>query len=151
MKKRKLKYSLHLCVLLLFLILSDSIRVFADTEQKPSVEEASSEKEGMWNRVQHYYQRSSDAGKQWTKEEIERIGDWQYRVVTIEDASDEELEVRLNQLGDERWEVTWLERFDGKLRVFVKRPVKSIIGSASQGEWKQIIPRLLPKPQTQEE
>jgi len=150
MKREQAKYYLKVCAFLVLILLGLEGISFAD-EEKQASERMSPEKEGMWNRFQEFYQRSSDVGKEWTKEELERIGDWQYRVVTIQDADDEKLEVELNALGEERWEVIWLERIDEKWRLFAKRPKTSTIKSVSEGKWMNIIPRLMPLQTQQEE
>ena len=66
---------------------------------------------------------------QWAKEDIARYGDWEYRVVVLDDMGIGQLEDGLNQLGAERWEVFWMERTGGNLIVFLKRPTRSFLRS----------------------
>ena len=46
-----------------------------------------------------------DAPVEWAKDDIENIGDWEYRVVNLSYASPEDLETQLNEYGNDRWEV----------------------------------------------
>ena len=63
----------------------------------------------------------------WAAEDIENIGDWQYQVVDISFASPEQLEGELNALGDDRWEVFWMERSDSGFLVVLKKPAVSYL------------------------
>ncbi len=74
-------------------------------------------------------EEAPDDPVEWVKEDIARYGDWEYRVVVIDDMGVGELEDGLNELGAERWEVFWMERTGGNLIVFVKRPTKSYLRS----------------------
>ena len=54
--------------------------------------------------------------------DIENLGDWEYRIVDLEDDAPEAMEAELNALGNERWEAYWVEpRRDG-IRFYLKRP-----------------------------
>ena len=58
----------------------------------------------------------------WAAEDFENIGDWDYRVVDIDADTPEAIESELNALGDERWEVFWIERTATGYRVMLKKP-----------------------------
>jgi hypothetical protein len=73
--------------------------------------------------------QAPDAPVEWAKEDIARYGDWEYRVVGLDDMGVGQLEDGLNQLGAERWEVFWMEHTGGNLIVFLKRPTKSYLRS----------------------
>ncbi len=70
-------------------------------------------------------EQAPDDPVEWAKEDIARYGNWEYRVVMLDDMRVGELEDGLNQLGAERWEVFWMERTGGNLIVFLKRPTTS--------------------------
>ena len=74
-------------------------------------------------------EQAPDDPVEWAKEDIARYGNWEYRVVMLDDMRVGELEDGLNQLGAERWEVFWMERTGGNLIVFLKRPTKSYLRS----------------------
>ena len=63
----------------------------------------------------------------WAKEDIERYGDWEYRIMILADGEPSNLEEQLNELGQERWEVFWVERSGTDLRLFLKRPAISYL------------------------
>ena len=68
-----------------------------------------------------------DAPVEWAQEDIENIGDWEYKVIEIGRLSAEELETTLNELGNDRWEVFWIDdNLTGKT-IILKRPAVSII------------------------
>ena len=71
---------------------------------------------------------------EWAKEDIQRYGDWEYRIIVLADGEPSTLEERLNKLGEERWEVFWVERSDTDLRLFLKRPVKSYLRAVPLSE-----------------
>ena len=59
---------------------------------------------------------------EWAAEDIENIGDWDYKVENLAFASPEDLESRLNELGNEKWEVIWLERTNDGFLAVLKKP-----------------------------
>jgi hypothetical protein len=61
------------------------------------------------------------------QEDIENLGDWEYRIVMLAQGSSESMEAELNALGDERWEVYWVEPLGGGIRVYLKRPSISYV------------------------
>ena len=63
----------------------------------------------------------------WAAEDIENIGDWEYRVLDVPYSSPEQLAAELNTLGDERWEVFWMERTDSGFLVVLKKPAISYL------------------------
>ena len=66
-------------------------------------------------------ERNSGDAMGWAQEDIENLGDWEYRIVELDDESPEALEAELNTLGDERWEAYWVESTRRGVRVYLKR------------------------------
>ena len=71
---------------------------------------------------------------EWAKEDIQRWGDWEYRVVVLPEGEARALEAQLNEYGEERWEVFWVDREGGNLKIFLKRPSKSYLRSIPLSE-----------------
>lgn len=68
-----------------------------------------------------------DAPVEWAQEDLENIGDWEYRVIEINRLSAEDLEATLNELGNDRWEVIWIDdNLTGKT-IILKRPAVSVL------------------------
>ena len=77
--------------------------------------------------------------KQWVKEDIENMGDWEYKIVAFGRKATTEMENDLNQLGNERWQCFWVEP-SGKNKVFYfKRTKKSYIQKIPAGDLLRII------------
>ena len=68
-----------------------------------------------------------DDPAKWASEDLENIGDWEYRIETFESTSAEEMQAALNVLGDDRWEVFWMERTSDGYQVFLKKPSVSYL------------------------
>ena len=77
---------------------------------------------------------------EWAREDLERYGDWEYRVVTLMALEADALEEELNELGEERWEVFWVERTDQGLNLLLKRPAVSYLRAVPFSEIGRVIP-----------
>ena len=64
---------------------------------------------------------------QWASEDLENLGDWEYRIEELAGATPEAITARLNELGNDRWEVFWIQESDTGLRFFLKRPAISYL------------------------
>ncbi len=64
---------------------------------------------------------------QWASDDIENIGDWEYKVVDLSAMPILEWEATLNELGDERWEVIWIDATGSDRVAILKRPSVSLI------------------------
>lgn len=85
-------------------------------------------------------ERTPDDPVEWAREDLERYGDWEYQIISIPDAEPEVLEAELNELGEERWEVFWIERTDQGLTVMLKRPAVSYLRAVPFSEIGRVIP-----------
>ena len=74
------------------------------------------------------------------KEEIKRIGTWEYRVTTLSAPQDTTLEQRLNKLGQERWECHATPRGQEGVRLVCKRPVRSYLKNIAVTDLLKLIP-----------
>ncbi len=64
---------------------------------------------------------------QWAQDDIENLGDWEYRVEDVPFVTGADFAAQLNEFGNERWEVIWLERGQDGFTVIMKRPAVSIL------------------------
>jgi len=94
---------------------------------------APSQVERALTEVKRLYEKGRDGAPddpvEWAKEDFQRWGDWEYRIVVMADGDLASVETQLNELGKERWEVFWIERTDSGLRVFMKRSAISYLRS----------------------
>ncbi len=72
-------------------------------------------------------EKELDDAVKWAAEDLENIGDWEYKVETLPLDSTEEFEAALNELGNERWEVIWMEKNTVGYTVFLKKPAISYL------------------------
>lgn len=72
-------------------------------------------------------QEDLDAPAQWAAEDFENIGDWEYKVLEMPYTSPTQLEELFNELGNDRWEVFWIERNASGFIVLLKKPAISYI------------------------
>lgn len=80
-----------------------------------------------------------DVPVEWAAEDIENIGDWEYRVVDLGYTSSEDLQSQLNDFGNERWEVVWLEKSPGGFLVVLKKPSISYLSKIPISELGRIV------------
>lgn len=89
------------------------------------VEEASTAQKAM-DELQKKYNElvddNIDVPIDWATEDIENIGDWEYRVENLAFSTPEELTSKLNELGNDRWEVIWLQRTPDGYFAVMKKP-----------------------------
>ena len=108
------------------------------TENDPAAEEPSTadraldELQRRYESLQQQFEELTnsdqlDAPVEWAQEDIENIGDWEYRVIEVGRLSVEELEATLNELGNDRWQVIWIEGSITGRTIIMKRPAVSII------------------------
>ena len=84
--------------------------------------------EELQSKYDELRRRQPDDAVQWAADDLENIGDWEYRVVELSYKTSEDLETELNNLGDERWEVFWVDRTHDGVVVLLKRPSVSYLG-----------------------
>ena len=58
----------------------------------------------------------------WAADDIENLGDWEYRVENLAFTSAEDLAEQLNTFGNDRWEVIWLEKTPSGFLAILKKP-----------------------------
>ena len=128
MNKRIFASTLLLCLA--------STAACGDTAEEPVVEEAPAEEpqsltdrafDELQQRYEDLTERDLDAPVEWAQEDLENIGDWEYRVLEVEKMPAAELEAMLNELGNERWEVYWIDPSLTGMTIYLKKPSISLI------------------------
>lgn len=104
-------------------------------------ESGSNKKNHYKQKIEELYEKVKKSGEkvpedtvEWAKEEIRKIGTWEYKVVILKFDNDSALEAELNNLGKERWECFWVKETDTGLRFYFKREVRSHLRSIPLGE-----------------
>ncbi|MBT8082312.1 MAG: hypothetical protein KJP08_00650 [Gammaproteobacteria bacterium] len=77
----------------------------------------------------------------WAAEDLENIGDWEYRVINLSYSSPEDLESQLNEYGNERWEVIWLEESPDGFLAVLKKPSISYLSKIPLSQLGRIVIR----------
>ncbi len=92
---------------------------------KSSTDESSAAEravDGLQKKYDELLKDKVDMPVDWASEDLENIGDWEYRVETIPFSSTDDFAEKLNAYGDDRWEVIWLEKTPGGYLAFMKKP-----------------------------
>lgn len=115
-------------------------------------ESGSQESSPLLDRARELYEKAKRSGDnvpddiaEWMKEDLQRVDDWEYKIVRTSpanDASDNEaLEALLNELGQERWDCFWVERKNGEIELFLKRPSRSYLKGLPMRDFFKLIPQ----------
>ncbi len=98
-------------------------------------------------RVQELYQQARESGQQvpkdaleWARQDLHRIGDWEYKIVDLPHEGPQSSQARLNELGAERWEAFWMEPAGDGTRVYLKRRSKSWLEKMPLSELRRLWP-----------
>ena len=118
-----------------------------ETQYFDAVESSQQEVKAYWRRVKELYEKAKEAGEQvpedvveWVKQDIRKIGTWEYKIVLIDDTNAREVENTLNKLGAERWECFWVEEGKGGKRFYLKKVRRSYLRTVPTGEILKLIP-----------
>ncbi|NIM01401.1 MAG: hypothetical protein GTN89_11260 [Acidobacteria bacterium] len=104
-------------------------------EQEPVVDKS------VWDQVVVLYEQAKEKGEtaaedvyEWAREDVEKIGDWEYKVEYLANPNHIALEKKLNELGTERWEAVWIDRQGPNLIVTLKRPSRTWLNKLPLGQ-----------------
>lgn len=88
-------------------------------------------------KVEELYKKAIESGEkvpdsvtEWVKQDINAIGDWEYRILDTAEVDAEKLTEELNKIGDERWECFWVEETEGGKRFYFKKAKWSYMRNA---------------------
>lgn len=110
----------------------------ADDEER-QLAELRARIEQLYGQVKEDGKPVADGPVEWALADVQRIGDWEYRVVSLQLTTDMEMEARLNEIGRDRWEAFWVDRREKQIRIFFRRPARSYLKNAMEMEpWKLI-------------
>ncbi len=95
----------------------------------------------VWDKVVALYEQAKEAGEtaaedvyEWAREDVDKIGDWEYKVEHLSNPNHIALEKKLNELGAERWEAVWIDRQGPNLIVTLKRPSRTWLNRLPLGQ-----------------
>jgi hypothetical protein len=77
---------------------------------------------------------------EWAREDLDRYGDWEYQVLTLAELDAESLQAELNALGQERWELFWIDSAGQGLILLLKRPAVSYLRAVPFSQIGRAIP-----------
>lgn len=153
MKKRRFRIpktcGLVATAVVVLVLLSLPIVAWAEDDDKESPAKESSP---LMDKVLELYEKAKRSGEnvpdditEWLKEDFAKFGDWEYRIIRTNppqnSSGDEALEALLNELGQERWNCFWVERKNGEMTFFMKRPSKSYLKSIPMMDLLKLIPQ----------
>lgn len=103
----------------MFLIGSCLTACDSDTQEPSAADRALDELQRQYDEL---VKDKVDIPVDWAADDLENIGDWEYRVEDLSYSSPEDLASQLNDFGNERWEVIWLERTPDGFLAILKKP-----------------------------
>ena len=129
----------------LFLLVAVALAGCAtDPDSPPS---SGDQVEALKERVRELYRQARESGQQvpkdaleWARQDVRRIGDWEYKIVDLPREDPRARQERLNELGAERWEVFWMEPAGEGTRVYLKRRTKSWLEKIPLSELRRLLP-----------
>ncbi|MEE8382289.1 MAG: hypothetical protein V3R78_10505 [Thermodesulfobacteriota bacterium] len=140
--KNKFFPKLFVISVVLLLLLSSGCSENAAPKSKSNKENP------YWKKAKELYEKAKESGEtvpedmvDWAKEDIKRIGTWEYKIVFLDVEGDSGLEEELNTLGKERWECFWIEKRENRLTLFLKRPTRSYLKAIPAGEIWRFLPQ----------
>lgn len=108
-----------------------SIFVFTHLVACDNAAERSSVAQDAFDELQKKYDEliedKFDDPVKWAADDLENIGDWEYRVLIVAFDSPDDLTAEFNKLGNEKWEVIWMERSVEGFLVVAKKPSVSLL------------------------
>ena len=75
----------------------------------------------------------SGKSKEWLLKDLQNIGDWEYKVESFDLENPKDLEIRLNQLGADRWQCFWVQSKDSNTVFYFKRTKLSYLSKIPTG------------------
>ncbi len=125
--------------LLIVILLFSCLGLVAEEEQL--------EEETYLEKAKKAYETLSSNGKdlteetkEWIRQDVGNIGDWEYKIVEINYSDIEQFESKLNSLGKERWECFWITEQGDEILCFFKRPKISYLQKISQANFSKLLP-----------
>ena len=98
--------------------------------EAPAAEETADEA-GYLEELKRFYdqamEEAPDNPVDWAKEDIGKIGDWEYKIVELDKGDNAEIEAQLNALGAERWEVYWVSESLTTITFYLKKSSRSYL------------------------
>ncbi len=97
--------------------------------------------------IKDLYERAKANGEevpqdvaQWAKQDIRKMGSWEYRVEDIKDLDPLHIQRKLNELGAQRWECYWVESVENGKRFYFKKAGKSYLKAVPVGTLLRFFP-----------
>lgn len=100
----------------------------------------------LWEDVKSLYEKAKSTGEQvprdvyqWIRDDLKHLGDWEYLVVEVDAGDASALETRLNELGQERWELCWAMPGD-EVRYVMKRRSRTYLNHIPMSDLLGLLP-----------
>jgi hypothetical protein len=135
----------HLSLLFMLLVVSPFPQAVLAQEEEPST--GTAEESGAWAEIRRLYEEAKKTGErvpkdifEWVRQDLQRAGDWEYRVVDVDFSEPEGIEKTLNEMGEERWECFWVGVAGGKSRFMLKRRARTYLQKVALTDLLKMLP-----------
>ena len=136
------------CIACIFctVLLSEASENQASPEAE-AIEEAAPGTNATMQTVKDLYNKARSLGEdvprdalEWARQDIKRMGAWEYRVMDINEKDPDALTLALNELGEDRWECFWVEHSRRSVRFYFKKSSRSYLKAVPVGDLFKLIP-----------
>jgi hypothetical protein len=100
-----------------------------------------------WKIVQKLYETAKENGEEvpkdvmeWAKQDIKKIGSWEYKIVYLTTTNPRHIETELNKYGSQRWECYWVEETKAGRNFYLKKAGRSYLRLIPAGDLLRLIP-----------
>lgn len=138
----------HAFLIATFILIS--FMVVSSCDQVDKIKQKTSEEIGntdIKKEIEEAYNKVKETGAsvpndviEWAQEDIKKIGDWEYKVVSLVNDTPENIELKLNEYGANRWEVFWVENIGDQRMIYMKRTTLTYLKHIPLKEVLKVIP-----------
>jgi len=132
------------CVVVLLLVTPRSLSAVEEPRTytwEESAQQVLGDVQRVYEKARETGEKASESVYEWMREDLQKIGDWEYKVLSIPDLEDASVEAKLNELGRERWECVWVSEREETVRLFFKRPVRSYLSRMQVEQLLHLVPQ----------
>lgn len=136
-RRRKMASKTRLLAIAAAVFLGHMLSACQTESQEPSAAQRALDE--LQRKYDELIEDKVDVPVKWATADLENIGDWEYRVENLSYTSPEDLADQLNEFGNDKWEVIWLERTHEGYLAVLKKPAVSYLSKIPLSQLGKIV------------